>query len=165
MKRLILVRHGKAEALGIKGGDHSRPLAPKGKSGAKALGEFLASKKDWWPELCYVSDAKRALETHEILFNQLPGAKKAQHQIRSDLYQCSFHDLEALMWELPDSIESFMMVGHNPTFSDFVSYLLKNPVDLKTGEIIGLESDSRSWSGDRSQSIPSWQKAFSWRES
>ena len=159
MKRLVLIRHGKAEDLLSGGDDHSRQLTSKGREQATGLGRHLFQEKKWWPDLCLVSDAKRAMETHDLMFSNMPGVS-TKHQFRSELYQCRVRDLEELVWGQEDSLGCLMMVGHNPTFSDFASNLLGALVELKTGEALGLESQNLSWASDP---MPLWERGFSWR--
>ena len=47
---------------------------------------------------------------------------------------------------LDNSINSLMIVGHNPTLTDFVNYFLVPSIDgLPTSAIVGLQFDTQKW--------------------
>ena len=64
MQRLILFRHGKAEAQSASGGDFDRQLEPRGVREAAAMGRLLAGKA-LAPDVVLVSAAARRLVEQE----------------------------------------------------------------------------------------------------
>ena len=60
--RLILIRHAKSSWANPGQGDHARPLNPRGRRAATAIGGWLADK-GYVPDLILCSDAQRTRET------------------------------------------------------------------------------------------------------
>src|SRR3954471_5950767 len=66
MRRLLLLRHAKAERLQPGGRDHDRALAERGRADARKLGAFLA-RHAFVPDRAVVSTAARTRETWQLL--------------------------------------------------------------------------------------------------
>ena len=79
MRRLLLVRHAKAEPA-VGRDDHDRALTSRGRDDARRVAIALASRKIL-PDLLIHSGAKRARETAEILAAEWP----RQVELREDL--------------------------------------------------------------------------------
>ena len=70
MRRLLLLRHGKADRHSA-GGDRERPLTRRGLEDARRVGEHLA-QRGLIPQLAVASNAKRARQTLEQALDSLP---------------------------------------------------------------------------------------------
>ena len=116
-RRLILIRHAKAEASGV---DSERPLASSGERDARAIGEWLR-KAGVTSGLAVVSTARRARQTWEIAAQELGGDVTATHDGR--IYENSVSDLLAVVRETPDETDTLMLVGHNPSVHALASGL------------------------------------------
>jgi phosphohistidine phosphatase len=68
------------------------------------------------PQLVLCSPARRALDTWSLVAEELAGTP--QVEILEDLYHTSEGTLLALIQELPDSVSSVLLVGHNPAFEE-----------------------------------------------
>ncbi len=68
------------------------------------------------PDLVLCSSAHRARETWELASEQIDQTVEAV--IRDDLYHASPGSLIGLIRDLPQSVDSVLLVGHNPTFED-----------------------------------------------
>ena len=111
MKTLLLLRH--AQALPAEsGGDIERKLSPKGLSDALALGQSL-SLKNLQPEQIYCSTAKRTRQTCEKLLEGLDA--RVHTEFSKIIYTANVGDLFHLIQNTDDTIETLMIVGHNPT--------------------------------------------------
>src|SRR3954468_24768365 len=66
MRRLLLLRHAKAERSQPGGRDHDRVLAERGRADAKKLGLYLA-RHGFVPDRAVVSTAVRTCETWALL--------------------------------------------------------------------------------------------------
>jgi phosphohistidine phosphatase SixA len=92
--RLILLRHAKSswkDAENIS--DRERPLAQKGRNRARATAEALAVI-DWIPDLIITSDAKRCVETLDVMTEAQPEFKKADVVLCPEFYDKSHGDEE-----------------------------------------------------------------------
>jgi phosphohistidine phosphatase len=106
-KRLFLLRHAKSswEDPGL--ADHERPLAPRGRRAAMSMGEHLP-REGIRPALVLCSSARRARET---LDRVSPGGEA---RIEPELYGASPTELIERLRRVPDTVDSVMVIGHNP---------------------------------------------------
>ena len=110
---LWLLRHAKAATDPPPGGtDHERPLAPRGRRDAAALGERLGTLGHPLPEAVLTSTATRTVQTAEAVTASL-GVTLDR---RGTLYYGSTpEDVLAELRSVPEGVGSVMVVGHNPT--------------------------------------------------
>jgi phosphohistidine phosphatase len=109
MKRLILLRHAKAERSAPSGRDFDRPLSPRGLNDAARVGRLLAAA-GLIPDVVLVSAATRTVQTWEQAAPALPDAKV---QIRQDLYNASSERLHAAA-DAEHDAQTVMVIAHNP---------------------------------------------------
>ena len=110
-KYVYLLRHAKSswEDPGLD--DHERPLAPRGRKAATRVGRYLEDARIR-PALVLCSSARRTQETLERLAPRLPGTTRIE--IEPGLYGASARTLLARLQQLPESVDSVLVVGHNP---------------------------------------------------
>jgi len=115
-RRLVLVRHAKsAYPHGVP--DHDRPLAGRGRRNAQAAGRWFVSEGPRI-HLALCSDATRARHTWEIVRAELVMARlDAPTRLEPLLYGASPDEVIELARQLPASVASVAMVGHEPTMS------------------------------------------------
>jgi phosphohistidine phosphatase len=110
MRRLILMRHAKAEGP-IAAGDHARALAPRGRAAAPVMGAYLAGE-GLLPDLAVVSDARRTRETWGLVATSFAEAVPARFE--RAVYEASRAGLVAFLRTLGEGPKTLMLVGHNP---------------------------------------------------
>jgi phosphohistidine phosphatase len=108
MKRLYLLRHAKSSWKDTTLLDHDRPLAGRGRRAAKAIGRHLR-EQSIEPQLVLCSSARRARETLERLALAVSTVR-----VEDDLYAASATQLLDRLHDVPDTVESVMLIGHNP---------------------------------------------------
>jgi phosphohistidine phosphatase len=149
VKRIHLLRHAKSswEDAGL--ADHDRPLAPRGRRATKTLAKHL-SREGIAPDLVLCSTALRARETLEGLSPALGAAASVSFEDR--LYGASGAELLERLREIPDTVESVMLIGHNPAIERLALDLAGSgeavgELERKypTGALATLEFDG-SWS-------------------
>ena len=146
MKKLIFVRHGKAEDPTSDISDFERSLTLKGKSVSKKMaGKLREVEKK--PGIMITSPAFRALETAYIFAEEfnIPYEKII---INSNLYnKMSIHYLSEFLSLTSDDIETITLFGHNPSFTDIADNLCKGDCGFmpKCG-VIGLSFNINKWS-------------------
>lgn len=146
MKKLIFVRHGRAEDPSPEFSDFHRSLTPKGKSIAKQMAQRLADEENNQGMLV-TSPAFRALET-AIIFGEVSGIKPENIILDSNLYsKMSFNYLKSLLSKTANDIDSIVLFGHNPPFSEIPDLLCKGGCDFmpKCG-IAGISFNIKKWS-------------------
>jgi phosphohistidine phosphatase len=146
MKKLIFVRHGRAEDPSPEFSDFERSLTPKGKSISKLMARKLAEVENK-PGILITSPAFRALET-AIIFGSELGIKPERIILDSNLYyKMSYHYLISLLSKTEKDIDIVMLFGHNPSFSEIPDYLSSDGCDFmpKSG-IAGISFNIKTWS-------------------
>jgi phosphohistidine phosphatase len=116
MKTLLLLRHAKSSWDDPSLADHDRPLAPRGRKGAKLIGTHLRQEQIR-SSLVLCSSARRARETLELI------APSGEIRIEEELYGASADQLLERLRRLPDEDDCVMLIGHNPAIQDLASGL------------------------------------------
>jgi phosphohistidine phosphatase len=120
-RTLWLLRHAKAVPDPPSGGDDfDRPLAPRGRRDAEALGHLIAPDGKGLglgdvtlPQVVLVSPAARTVATAELVLRGVRPAARAQFP--DDLYGAAPDTVLDHLRALDDDVSSVMVVGHNPT--------------------------------------------------
>lgn len=144
MKTLIIVRHGKSAWDDPSLKDHDRVLLPKGIRRTTKVANFLA-EKSIKPDLIISSTAKRVVETAAIIANKL-GYPEKDIRLESNIYSQGDDYLLDLLHSLPNHIQSVMLFGHNPSFSNFANKFLVNKTDwLPTTGTVSISFETDQW--------------------
>jgi phosphohistidine phosphatase len=114
MKRLYLLRHAKSSWKDVSLADHDRPLAPRGGRASKSMARHLRDR-GIEPDLVLCSTARRARETLDRI---APALGTTAIEIEPGLYGASAHGLLGRLHDVPDEIESVMLIGHNPAMEE-----------------------------------------------
>jgi len=143
MKKIIIVRHAKSDWLnGV--ADFDRSLSEIGIRVAPKMGEILAEMKAV-PDYVICSSARRTTETAELLLTNLYDFKKVK--FLKDVYEASFYELLNLINnDVEDSINTLMLIGHNPGVTELVEYLSAANIGwLSTCSCVSLTLSVDSW--------------------
>jgi phosphohistidine phosphatase len=146
MKKLIFVRHAKAEEPSPEISDFERSLTTKGKVISRQMAQRLMKVENSAGTLI-TSPAFRALETAYIF----AGEFKIKHEmirIHSNLYyKMSFQCLHEIFSTVNEDTDTIMLFGHNPSFSEITNILCVEGCDSmpKCG-IIGINFNIKTWS-------------------
>jgi phosphohistidine phosphatase len=112
MHQLILLRHAKAVPEG-KSPDHERVLTDTGRAAATAMGRAMKAA-GLAPEVVLVSTAARTQGT----LAQLEAADVWEEWPNIDampaLYMASSSQIRDILRDLPETVRSAMVIGHNP---------------------------------------------------
>jgi phosphohistidine phosphatase len=144
MKTLLIVRHAKSswDSPGVD--DFDRPLLEKGKKLASKAIDYLQNKKVL-PDLILTSSARRALDT-AILFSQGLGIPFEKITEEKRLYYAEAEQILDFLFDLPPETETVMIVGHNPTLTNFVNRYLDDKIDvLPTSGVVALKLNTDDW--------------------
>lgn len=120
MDRLILLRHGKAEAESASGEDFDRPLAPRGVAQAREMGERLAAL-GWAPDLVLVSSAQRTRDTWEAASEALG---EPDVQVEPQLYNATSASIREIAEQAGERAAAVMVIGHNPGLHELTFRLM-----------------------------------------
>ena len=142
MKRLFIVRHGKADSFGGTP-DIERQLTNRGRSDATSLGHWTKEVRELGSPLL-VSPAVRTRTTANLLC-QTWEESVDNMTIDSNAYLAS--DRAWLSWinDWDDTWSSGWVVGHNPGLSELVERLTDQPLWLPTCGLAEVELQVDSW--------------------
>lgn len=142
MKTLFLLRHGKSSRDDPELDDHDRPLKPRGRRAAQHIGDWLQqSSLSIDRVLC--STAVRARETWELAASRLRRVPPVEYT--EALYLCPVAQFAQVLRSLPASVQSVLLVGHNPGLEDLLACLTGERQPLPTGTLVQLECPIDSW--------------------
>lgn len=146
MKRLIFIRHAKAEKQISSITDFERSLTRKGKVVANLMADRLKEMEEF-DGIIISSPAFRAIET-ALIFGKSLGYDTGKIVMSEILYPgTGTRGLQAILQETANDADTVMLFGHNPSFSDLPGLLCKNGCDImpKCG-IISISFNIQTWS-------------------
>jgi phosphohistidine phosphatase len=126
VKRLLLLRHGKAEAAAAEDGE--RALVARGQKDSARMGRFLRDDV-YIPDLVYCSPATRTVQTLERVLPELGAAPGIEY--KPELYLAEPETIFALIRRAPDKSAVLMIVGHNPGLEQCALALAAVPLEKK----------------------------------
>jgi phosphohistidine phosphatase len=138
------MRHGKSSWDDYTISDHERKLMETGKKRSRKMAEFIKAK-NIKPQLIISSTAQRALDTANIVADVI-AYDKNDIKTSKNLYHASVDDVFAELYALDNKIESVMIFGHNPCFTDFVNEFVKPELDnLPTSGLAAVSFINDKW--------------------
>ena len=145
MKKLIFVRHSKAENRILKISDFERSLTTKGKHIANAMALRLKEKESSIG-VVISSPVFRAVET-ALIFSGI--YKKPSNSIILDdniYYRFDFQALREILSKINDEEDTVTLFGHNPSFTELIFALSAGQCDSipKCG-IVTITFNVNSW--------------------
>ncbi len=143
-KTLFIVRHGKSSWDFEEVSDIDRPLKEKGIKDAYDIAGRLKDK-GMIPRQIISSPAIRALHT-AIIFSRVLEIPEKHIIISADLFHSDPEDILDLLGHTPASIESLIIFGHNPGFTDLANILSRLSLsNIPTSGLVMLEFKTDSW--------------------
>lgn len=144
MRTLFLIRHAKSswDTPGLR--DFNRPLNERGLHDAPKMAKILV-KQGVTPDLLVSSPAKRALSTALIFAEVFDVADEAVVR-EQDIYEADPADIFQIISRLPDSAQTVLLFGHNPTLTEVANRFSENFIDnVPTCGVVQIESAADSW--------------------
>ena len=158
-KTLYIVRHGKSswDYFGIS--DIDRPLKERGIKNAYEIADSLKNKSTT-PEIIYSSPAARAVQT-AVIFMRVLDFPEERFFIRNNLYLSEPEEIMNIIKPTPDEINSVMIFGHNPGFTDLANYLSNLKLsNIPTSGMVVLQFSSNDWKSIRRDTLISSFEVF-----
>ena len=121
MRRLLLLRHAKAERSEPGTKDFARVLIDRGRKDAAKIGSYMAGHA-LVPDRVVLSPAARTQETWKYAaaaFSPAPAAISAER-----LYDATPHAILAVIKDTPASVHTLMLIGHNPGLHELALMLI-----------------------------------------
>lgn len=144
MKRVVIVRHGKAVPYGYDD-DFNRDLTDRGKKDAKNISTAL-NERGIQADAMISSPAKRALKTARVFAENLNFERNKIREVE-DIYDgLTTSEFLEIIRELPENASTVFFFGHNPGFHYFTGNLLRDFMgDMPTCSTVGIDFDVDSW--------------------
>jgi phosphohistidine phosphatase len=150
MKTLGLLRHAKSDWDDPRARDFDRPLNPRGRMWAPAMGDHIRSycaKRGLVWNRIMSSPAVRAAQTIELAAQGAGLPQGAALAINWDrrLYLASSATLIDVLRELPEALGSVLMVGHNPGLEDLIFDLVPDDGSSPLRDIVEVKFPTASF--------------------
>ncbi|MFA5782094.1 MAG: histidine phosphatase family protein [Bacteroidales bacterium] len=146
MKTLYIVRHAKSSWAFPGLPDIDRPIVDKGINNTKKIVIEMNNRKVQ-VDLLISSHAKRAYETAKIIATGINYAVE-KIEVSEGIYRVNRDDIFNILFALNDTIDSVMIVGHNPTLTQFANLFLDKKIDiLPTSGVISISFKINNWIG------------------
>jgi len=144
MKTLYIVRHAKSSWGFPDLKDEERPIIEKGIHNTNLMVKELV-RREVMVDKMICSKARRTIETAKILARGLnyPIEKIESNKV---LYTSDVDDLYEIIREIEDDIYNLMIIGHNPTLTQFVNRFLTEEIEiLNTSAVLAFEFETKNW--------------------
>ena len=149
VRTVILLRHGKSNWSDPTLADLDRPVAPRGERASRLIAKYIRRKKIR-PALVLCSPSLRTRQTLAAIEPSL--GNQCSVEVEPQLYAASEGELLERLRALPESVESVMLIGHNPGLHELACALASGGDELPrleqkfpTGALATLAIDSESW--------------------
>jgi len=141
-RRLVVMRHCKSSWQPDLASDLARPLNERGRRDAPRVAAELIAR-DWAPDAVYSSDSTRTTETWQLMAPVLGGAVPVSFS--RGLYHAGLPQMRKSAEDWGDHLQTVLVLGHNPGWSEAVGILASRPVELTTGNAALLEGQGATW--------------------
>jgi phosphohistidine phosphatase len=121
MHQLLLLRHAKSSWGGTALRDQDRPLSPRGWRAAAMMRQAMLDL-GLAPDVVMLSPARRTRETLEALepWDEAPLIEPVER-----LYLATAPHLLDVLHEVPETVRSVLLIGHNPGLHDLAMLLVE----------------------------------------
>ena len=152
MRRLLLLRHAKAENGGPGQSDFDRALSPRGREAAARMGHHIANTATE-PDRILCSSAVRTRQTALLAAAEFRSSPKLE--FLAELYNAEADDYVEQIRLHGGDADTLMVVAHNPATEEVIHLLagdrseIAPPADVPTAALAILDFDVDDWLGIR----------------
>ncbi|MDH5736179.1 MAG: histidine phosphatase family protein [Gammaproteobacteria bacterium] len=144
IKKLLLVRHASSDYAGLGVKDIDRVLNETGIQQAHAMAAYVKNK-GICPDLLITSPSARTRKT-ALFFVDSFGIGENKIKLVDDIYEAEPETLLEIIRNVSNSIDTLMLVGHNPSIALLSSYLSDQIIDqVPTCGVVDLIFDIDDW--------------------
>lgn len=144
MRNLYLIRHGKSDWNADYDKDQHRPLNKRGQRDAAKIGAYM-KRASVYPDRILCSPAVRTRQTLDLVTDA--AGWRTEVFVENSLYLADPEEVYRLITSTPDSIQTLVIVGHQPFTGEVASrFLGGRHLEVPTACVIGMEFDAASWS-------------------
>ncbi len=142
MKTLYILRHAQKDESKPEQYDYDIELTQKGEEDSKLLGEKLKSK-NILPDLIVSSPAIRARKTAENVSEKIGYTKSVMYN--EVIYQAFLHEIVESITYTFDTVDSLMIVGHNPSLSALAITYAGFKEEMDMASVVRIDFNCSSW--------------------
>lgn len=142
MKRLFITRHAVSENENPQEYDYDTALTKGGIIDAQKMAQYL-NKSDSKIDLIVASPAIRTRETADIYAKEL--SYKKTIMLNEVLYMAFVNELIETITYTYDSVDTMLIVGHNPSLTALAVTLLGFKERFEAGALMQIDFDCDSW--------------------
>jgi phosphohistidine phosphatase len=143
MKTLLLLRHAKSSWKDDQLPDEERPLNKRGRKTASRMGRFLA-EGGHLPDLIVTSPTVRTRETVRLIVES--GGFAGPQEVAESLYPTTAEGCVDVLAAIDSSVDSVMLVAHNPGSEEFLEHLTGECHSLPTCAVAVVRLPVDRWS-------------------
>ena len=144
MKTVYIVRHGKAVPASANASDFDRMLTDTGVARTCRVALYMAESRPVIDQII-TSPAERAYATALIIADKL-GYPANKIVTEEKIFSGDENDLLNLIEDLDDSINSVMIVGHNPSLTMAANKFASPKLDsLPTTGVVSVHLETENW--------------------
>jgi len=144
MKTIYILRHAKSSWDFPHLSDEERPLIDKGKKRTRLINQYLI-EQNIAIDLIISSHALRAYDTAKIVARAI-GFPIENIRMNKMIYHSNEDNLIDQFYDLSDEINSAMLVGHNPTLTNFANLFLDEKIEwLPTSGLVSISFHTDQW--------------------
>jgi len=122
LRELLILRHAKSDHSDPTLADFDRPLSERGREDAHTIGHWLHSQR-LAPDYILTSPAKRTLQTIRRAKSHFDSANLIDCHHEPRLYEATLADLLTALAVVPAQHARVLIVGHNPSLEQLLTYL------------------------------------------
>lgn len=151
-KSLVILRHAKSSWEEDDKSDFDRTLKPRGINDIVKIASEVKSQLSEFNAI-FSSSANRAVHT-AILFAKTVGIPTEKIRIIDSLYETHVVNVLNFVNALPNELQKVVIVGHNPTSTDFINLFVDEQIDnLPTSGLVKIDFNAESWESISKQNV------------
>jgi len=143
-KQIYVVRHAKSSWRDLTVEDKKRKLNSRGKKAAPIMAEWCLNN-GIIPQNIISSTAVRAYKTAEH-FRKILGVTEDHYKLYENLYHAPAYTYIETCFELPETVETVMLFGHNPGITYLANEVSSEYINnVPTCGILIIKSSASTW--------------------
>ncbi|MFM7053498.1 MAG: SixA phosphatase family protein [Bacteroidota bacterium] len=142
-KYLYLLRHAKAEKGWANLDDMDRPLHPIGVEEARRIATMFCAVTPM-PDMVLASPSVRTYST-ALVFSKIMGFGNDKITLDQRIYEADLKTLMRVVSDIPNNVDSVLMVGHNPSMTQLADYFHGNIAHMSTSSLVGFSLQVEEW--------------------
>ena len=150
MKEIFLLRHANSPWANMSHSDFERPIDDKGYKELRLLSHWISEQK-YSVQKIFCSPSKRTCETTDLISSDF-NFNIDNVRYPNFLYSGSVDDLINFISELDKSINSILIVGHNPIMRQAIQTLTRENIENFEPATLSLIS-ATSWTSIRESKL------------